>query len=91
MLQREIVGLPTTVYPVDDWGLVETQFDTDYLARTETIFSLGNGHVGIRGNVDEGRPFHERGTFVNGFLETWPKPSPGATRLSASACARRPR
>ncbi len=72
MLQREIVGLPTTVYPVDEWALVETQFDTDYLARTETIFSLGNGHVGIRGNVDEGRPFHERGTFINGFHETWP-------------------
>ncbi len=72
MLQREIVGLPTTVYPVDEWAIVETQFDTDYLARTETIFSLANGHLGIRGNVDEGRPFHDRGTFVNGFHETWP-------------------
>jgi len=72
MLRREIVGLPTTVYPVEEWALVERAFDPDYLARSETIFSLGNGYVGIRGCVDEGRPYYDRGTYVNGFHETWP-------------------
>lgn len=72
MLAREIVGLPTTVYPVDEWAIVETDFDPDYLARAETILSLGNGYVGIRGCVDEGRPFHDRGSYVNGLHETWP-------------------
>jgi alpha,alpha-trehalose phosphorylase len=72
VLTREIVGLPTTIYPVDEWALVETDFDQDYLARAETIFSLGNGYVGIRGCVDEGRPYFDRGSYVNGFHETWP-------------------
>ncbi len=72
MLHREIVGLPTSVYPIDEWALVETSFEEDYLARAETIFSLANGYVGIRGCADEGRPYYDRGTFVNGFHETWP-------------------
>ncbi|MBY5162440.1 glycoside hydrolase family 65 protein [Salsipaludibacter albus] len=72
MLHREIVGLPTTVYPVDEWALVECGTDPEYLARAETIFSLSNGYVGLRGAPDEGRPQHDLGTFVNGFHETWP-------------------
>ena len=39
---------------------------------TETVFSLGNGFVGVRGSVEEGRPALVPGTFVNGFHETWP-------------------
>lgn len=72
MLHREIVGLPTTVYPIDEWGLVETAFEADYLPRAETIFSLANGYVGIRGCADEGRPYFDRGSYINGFHETWP-------------------
>ncbi len=72
MLHREIVGLPTMVYPVDEWALVECEVDPDYLDRAETIFSLSNGYVGLRGAPDEGRPQHDLGTFVNGFHETWP-------------------
>jgi alpha,alpha-trehalose phosphorylase len=72
VLHREIVGLPTTMYPIEPWALVETGFQPDYLARAETIFSLANGYVGIRGCADEGRPFFDRGTFINGFHETWP-------------------
>ena len=72
MLHREIVGLPTSVYPIDEWGLVETAFEEDYLARAETIFALANGYVGIRGCADEGRPYFDRGSYVNGFHETWP-------------------
>ena len=72
MLHREIVGLPTTVYPIDEWALVETGFEQDYLARAETIFSLANGYVGIRGCADEGRPYFDRGSYINGFHETWP-------------------
>ncbi|MCB0882335.1 MAG: glycoside hydrolase family 65 protein [Thermoleophilia bacterium] len=39
---------------------------------TETLFTVGNGYLGMRGNPEEGRPAHENGTFVNGFHETWP-------------------
>lgn len=72
MLAREIVGLPTTVYPIDEWGIVERDFTEEYIARAETILALGNGYVGIRGCVDEGRPFYDRGSYINGLHETWP-------------------
>ncbi|MET1061401.1 MAG: glycosyl hydrolase family 65 protein [Aeromicrobium sp.] len=64
--------LDRTRYPVDEWALVETHIDNDDLGTTETLFSVGNGYLGLRGNVDEGRDSHSHGTFVNGFHETWP-------------------
>ena len=39
---------------------------------TETLFSVGNGYLGLRGNHAEGRFAHEHGTFINGFHETFP-------------------
>ncbi len=59
-------------YPVDEWALVESHIDNDDLGTTETLFSVGNGYLGLRGNVDEGRDSYTHGTFVNGFHETWP-------------------
>lgn len=72
MLHREVVGLPPSIYPVDEWALVETEFSRRYLDQTETMFSLANGYLGVRGCVDEGRPYVDRGTYINGFHETWP-------------------
>jgi len=59
-------------FPVDEWALVETDFSGDDMGRTETLFAVGNGYLGLRGNVDEGRDGHVQGTFINGFHETWP-------------------
>ena len=39
---------------------------------TETLFAVGNGYLGLRGNQLEGRFAHEHGTFINGFHETFP-------------------
>ncbi|MBM7502922.1 glycoside hydrolase family 65 protein [Agromyces aurantiacus] len=64
--------LNRTVFPVDEWALVETGFGVDDMGRTETLFAVGNGYLGLRGNVEEGRDGHMHGTFVNGFHETWP-------------------
>ncbi|GAA2031818.1 glycosyl hydrolase family 65 protein [Agromyces tropicus] len=64
--------LNRTVFPVDEWALVETEFGVDDMGRTETLFAVGNGYLGLRGNVEEGRDGHMHGTFVNGFHETWP-------------------
>ena len=38
----------------------------------ETLFALSNGYLGIRGTFDESTPSSNRGTFINGFYETWP-------------------
>ncbi len=59
-------------FPVDPWRLVETKYSADDLGVTETLFALGNGYLGLRGNVEEGRASHSHGTFINGFHETWP-------------------
>ncbi|MCW2815996.1 MAG: family 65 glycosyl hydrolase, partial [Nocardioides sp.] len=59
-------------FPVDEWRLVETRFDDGDLGKTESVFSVGNGYLGLRGNYEESRDFHANGTFVNGFHETWP-------------------
>lgn len=59
-------------FPADPWRLSETSFDRDDVGTSETLFSVGNGYLGLRGNVEEGHDFHSHGTFINGFHETWP-------------------
>jgi alpha,alpha-trehalose phosphorylase len=59
-------------FPVDEWALRETGFDSGIQGRAETLFTVGNGYLGMRGNMEEGRDGHLNGTFVNGFHETWP-------------------
>ncbi|HEY0890910.1 MAG TPA: glycosyl hydrolase family 65 protein [Nocardioides sp.] len=58
-------------FPADPWRLVETGYDPADLGLTETLFSVGNGYLGMRGNPEEGRPSFAHGTFLNGFHETW--------------------
>ncbi|MFN8192247.1 MAG: glycosyl hydrolase family 65 protein [Nocardioidaceae bacterium] len=59
-------------FPVDPWALVETRFDAADLGVTESLFSVANGYLGLRGNFEESRDAYVDGTFVNGFHETWP-------------------
>jgi alpha,alpha-trehalose phosphorylase len=59
-------------FPIDEWALVESEFSAFDLGKTETLFAVGNGYVGLRGNYEEAREGLMQGTFVNGFHETWP-------------------
>lgn len=72
MLQRKAITLPGTVYPIDPWRIVETRFTPELLQETETVFTVANGYMGMRGCHDEGTPTFENGTYINGFFETWP-------------------
>ncbi|MDP8927209.1 MAG: glycoside hydrolase family 65 protein [Actinomycetota bacterium] len=72
MRRREPVALPRYDYPEDPWRLVERRFTERYLARTETLFTVANGRLGLRGNHEEGRPAYEHSTLIAGFHETWP-------------------
>ncbi len=72
MLKRRIMLPPVHLYPADEWRIVETRYSDEFVGLTETVFSLGNGFVGVRGSFEEGRPALVPGTFVNGFHETWP-------------------
>ena len=46
----------------------------DTLAQTESLFALSNGHIGLRGNLDEGEPHGLPGTYLNSFYELRPLP-----------------
>jgi alpha,alpha-trehalose phosphorylase len=72
VLKRKIELPPVHLYPADEWRIVEARFSEEHVGLTETVFSLGNGFVGVRGSFEEGRPALVPGTFVNGFHETWP-------------------
>ncbi len=71
MIEREVKRPPEFVYPIDEWKMIETGFYRDLVPQAETMFAIGNGYLGMRGNFEEGRPVHQSGTFVNGFHETW--------------------
>lgn len=61
-------------FPVEPWQVRETHLDLDLLAQTESLFALSNGHLGLRGNLDEGEPYGLPGTYLNSFYETRPLP-----------------
>src|SRR5947209_5540276 len=63
-------------FTVEPWEIRETELHLDNLAVTESILALSNGHIGMRANLDEGEPFGLPGTYLGGFYERRPLPSP---------------
>ncbi len=61
-------------FPVEPWHVRETNLNLDLLAQSESVFALSNGHIGLRGNLDEGEPYGLPGTYLNSFYETRPLP-----------------
>ncbi|MBS2028220.1 MAG: glycoside hydrolase family 65 protein [Deltaproteobacteria bacterium] len=61
-------------FVVEPWALHETELHLETLAQTESLFALSNGHIGLRGNLDEGEPHGLPGTYLNGFYEIRPLP-----------------
>ncbi|GAA3883867.1 glycosyl hydrolase family 65 protein [Saccharothrix violaceirubra] len=58
-----------TGYLVDPWTLRWDGLSIADLRRTESTFALSNGHIGLRGTLDEGEPRGLPGTYLNGFFE----------------------
>jgi DNA-binding GntR family transcriptional regulator len=65
-----------SAFAPEPWALRETELDLERLAQTESIFALSNGHIGLRGNLDEGEPHGLPGTYLNAFYEVRPLPYP---------------
>ncbi len=61
-------------FTVEEWSVREMGLHLDTLAQTESIFALSNGHIGLRGNLDEGEPHGLPGTYLNSFYELRPLP-----------------
>ncbi len=64
----------SNVFTVDPWKVREPTTEIEYLPQTESLFALSNGHVGMRGNLDEGEPHAMPGTYLNSFFEARPLP-----------------
>jgi alpha,alpha-trehalose phosphorylase len=56
-------------FQIAPWELRWRGFDVDALPDVESIFALSNGHIGLRGNLDEGEPVGTPGTYLNGLYE----------------------
>lgn len=67
----DLSGAAGSPWPVEEWAVREPGLDLDQLSRTESVFALSNGHLGLRGNLDEGEPRGISGTYVNGFYESY--------------------
>ena len=56
------------------WEIRESELNLELLPHRESVFALSNGHIGLRGNLDEGEPHGLPGTYLNGVYETRPLP-----------------
>jgi alpha,alpha-trehalose phosphorylase len=56
----------------EPWSLTEDGLHLDLLAQSESVFALSNGHIGLRGNLDEGDPHGLPGTYLGSFYELHP-------------------
>ena len=61
-------------FTVEPWTLRESELHLGLLPQSESVFALANGHIGWRGNLDEGEP--------HGL--------PGPTSTRSTSCARCP-
>ena len=66
--------IPDNTFTVEPWHVRETNLDLNVLAQSESLFTLSNGHIGLRGNLDEGEPYSLPGTYLNSFYEVRPLP-----------------
>ncbi|GAA2667260.1 MULTISPECIES: glycoside hydrolase family 65 protein [Actinosynnema] len=56
-------------YRVQPWTLRWEGLSLTDLRQTESTFALANGHIGMRGTLEEGEPRGLPGTYLNGFYE----------------------
>ncbi|WP_317913896.1 glycoside hydrolase family 65 protein [Carnobacterium maltaromaticum] len=60
----------------ENFQIHEIGLDKETLEHNETLFTLGNGHIGTRGSLEEAfiDPYYKsnEGTYLNGFFESAP-------------------
>lgn len=60
-------------FSVDPWKIIESGFDPEYSRVSESVFSLGNETMGVRGFFDEGGSCDSlRGAYTNGVYDIEP-------------------
>ena len=71
---RARIRPPLDLFPVDPWRMIGTRFTPQFLPQVETMLSLSNGYLGLRGDLEEGAPVSRPGVYLNGFYESWDIP-----------------
>ena len=56
----------------NSWVVKQSAFTEADIGKYESLFSLGNGNLGLRGNLEERESTYRKGTYINGFYETEP-------------------
>src|SRR5919109_1258074 len=74
MLIKEKLMTEQPTFTVEEWSLREMGLHLNTLAQTESIFALSSGHIGLRGNLDEGDPHGLPGSYLNSLYEVRPLP-----------------
>jgi beta-phosphoglucomutase len=54
------------------WRVIENRFDPGQQHYRETIFTIGNGHLGTRGTFEEGYPDQRQATLIHGIWDDVP-------------------
>ncbi len=60
---------PAELWVVRETGLGDDGLSSSSLRQAESLFALANGHIGLRGNLDEGDPDGMPGTYLNSLYE----------------------
>ncbi len=74
--------------PAEPWAIREVRLPADdsTMRQAESIFALANGHIGLRGNLDEPHPLGVPGTYLNSLYEerelSYPEPGYAFPELS---------
>jgi len=55
-----------------NWVVAENSFNPEYLGKFETIFSLGNGFMGLRAATEEHYTNEKRGFYIAGLYDQFP-------------------
>lgn len=73
---KEDAFLDTLFKHSTPWKLIEKSADAKTIKNNETLFSLSNGHIGIRGSLEEANKTpeysHSSDVYMNGFYDTLP-------------------
>jgi beta-phosphoglucomutase family hydrolase len=72
---------PVTPTEDADWLVVEDGFTLTREHEVESIFAIGNGHLGSRGSLAEGGPMSAPATFVAGLFDASSRPIPTLAQL----------
>jgi alpha,alpha-trehalose phosphorylase len=66
-----LITADRTRFPDAPWRLLEARHEAGNAGALETLFALGNGHLGVRGSHWATDDAELPGTFINGFHETF--------------------